>query len=49
MTPRRPDRLGLLNGQLELVQSFAALDPEQIADRRLALQAADKHGVNLVL
>ena len=49
MTQARPDRLCLLDRQLELAQPPPTLDPEQVAHRRLALQPTHEHGVDLVL
>ena len=49
MTDPRVDRLALLERQLEPGQPLAALDPEQVRARRLALQASLQHGVDLVL
>ena len=43
------DGLALLERQLQAGQPPAALDPEQVRARRLALQAALQHGVDLVL
>jgi hypothetical protein len=46
---RALDRLCLLDRQFERTQPPASLDPEQVRHRRLALQAAHQHGVDLVL
>ena len=48
---RRPgvDGLALLDGQLETSQPLAALDTEQVSARRLALQPALQHRLDLVL
>jgi hypothetical protein len=49
MTDPGVDGLALLDRELEAGQPPAALDPEQVRARRLALQTALQHGVDLVL
>ncbi len=46
---RALERLGLLDRQLELAQPLASLDSEEVRHRRLALQAAHQHRMDLVL
>ena len=48
MAQRGVDRLALHERELEASQPLATLDPEQIRARRLALQAAVQHGVDLL-
>jgi hypothetical protein len=43
------DRLGLLGRQAQPAKPLAALDPEQVGARRLALKPAHQHRVHLVL
>ncbi len=43
------DRLALLDRKLHAGQPPATLDPEQVRARRLALQPALQHGMDLVL
>jgi hypothetical protein len=43
------DGLALLKRELETGQPLAALDPEQVRARRLALQAPLEHDMDLVL
>jgi hypothetical protein len=43
------NRFALLERQLQGHEPFAALDPEQIRARRLALQSTLQHGMDLVL
>src|SRR5947209_10295520 len=49
VTDTRVDGLALLQRQLQAREPLTALDAEQIRARRLALQAALQHGVDLVL
>ena len=49
MAQRRVDGLALLERKLQAAQPLTTLDPEQIRARRLALQAAVQHRVDLLL
>ena len=49
MANRRVNRLALLDRQLQASKPLPAFDAEQVRARRLALQPAHQHGVDLVL
>ena len=49
MAQARPDRLRLLERQLELRKPAAPLDPEQVDHWRAAHKPAHEHRVDLVL